>query len=134
MKRSTLVAVNCASPLATAAEQAGPRDQLSRIVVRFNGVQGFATAAKAELAGIVLSTAKNDLSGGAFSPFNARLKRPCPKVADETRKRLRAGMAVYDLHEPRKMLALNQGSRGDGGIARNFGLGARRIDGSGIAI
>jgi hypothetical protein len=32
------------------------------------------------------------------------------------------------------MLTLNQGSRGDGGIARSFGLGARRIDGSGIAI
>ena len=60
MKRSALVAANCASPLATSAEQAEPRDQLSRIVVRFSGVQGFATAAKAELAGFVLSTAKND--------------------------------------------------------------------------
>jgi adhesin transport system membrane fusion protein len=103
--------------LATSAEQAEPRDALSRIVVRFSGVQGFATAAKAELAGFVLSTAKNDLCGGAFSPFNARLKRPCPKVDDETRKRLRAGVAVYDLHEPRKMLALNQGSRIEIGTA-----------------
>ena len=134
MKRSVLVAVNCALPLATAAEQAGPRDQLSSIAVRLDGVQGPVTAAKAELAGFVLSIAKNDLRGWAFSPFSAGLKRPCPKVADETRKRLCAGMAVYDLHEPRKMLAFNQGSRGDGGIARNFGLGVRRIDGSGIAI
>ena len=134
MKRSVLVAVNCALPLATAAEQAGPRDQLSSIAVRLDGVQGPVTAAKAELAGFVLSIAKNDLSGGAFSPFSAGLKRPCPKVADENRKRLCAGMAVYDLHEPRKMLAFNQGSRGDGGTARNSGLGARRIDGSGIAI
>ena len=134
MKRSVLVAVNCALPLATAAEQAGPRDQLSSIAVRLDGVQGPVTAAKAELAGFVLSIAKNDLRGWAFSPSGAGLKRPCPKVADETRKRLCAGMAVYDLHEPRKMLAFNQGSRGDGGTARNSGLGARRIDGSGIAI
>lgn len=134
MKRSVLVAVNCALPFATAAEQAGPRDQLSSIAVRFDGVQGPVTAAKAEMAGFVLSIAKNDLSGGAFRPFSAGLKRLRPKVADETRKRLRAGMAVYDLHEPRKVLAFNQGSRGDGGRARSSGLGARRIDGSGIAI
>jgi hypothetical protein len=120
--------------LAIAAQQAGPRDQLSSIAVSFNGVQDPVTAAKAALAGFVQSIAKNDLSAGAFSPSGAGLKRPCPKVADETRKRLRADMAVNDLHRPRRMLALNQGSRGDGGIARNFGLGARRIDGSGIAI
>ena len=134
MKRSALVAVNCALPLAAAAERAGSRDQLSSIAVRAVGVQGSFTAAKAELAGFVLSIAKNDLSAGALSPSGAGLKRPYPKVADETRTRLRAGMAVYDLHEPRTVLAFNQGSRGGGGTAHNSGLGARRIDGSGIAI
>lgn len=134
MKRSALVAVNCALPFATAAEQAGPRDQLSSIAVLFDGVQDPVTAAKAALAGFVLSIAKNDLSAGALSPSGAGLKRPYPKVADETRKRLRAGLAAYDLHEPREVLTFNQGSRGGGGKAHNSGLGARRIDGSGIAI
>jgi hypothetical protein len=134
MERSVLVAVNCALPFATAAEQAGPRDQLSSIAVRFDGAQGPVPAAKAELAGFVLSIAKHDISGGAFRPLSAGLKRLRPKVADETRKRLPAGMAVYDLHEPRKVLAFKQGSRGDGGKAHNSGLGARRIDGRGLAI